>query len=115
MKERKPIRVTILDNSRVNKCEGRCGLDLSAPGRIQSLADLLKKLYGENVCLDYYDLGDSSVENSRLQVPEEARAATSNLPLLLVNGKPRISGYFDLRQIQDVIQAEIEMVSEKGQ
>ena len=115
MKERKPIRVTILDDSCVKRCEGRCGLDLSTPGRIQSISDLLKKLYGENVCLDYHDLGDASVEDPFLTVPEEARPTASSLPLLLVNGKPRISGYFDLRQIQDVIQAEIEMISEKGQ
>lgn len=107
--------MTIIDDSRVSRCEGRCGLDLSAPERIRSIADLLKKIYGDAVRLDYYDVCGSSAEGSRLPLPEEVVAGTWSLPLLLVNGKLRISGYFDLRLMQDVIQAEIEMVSETGQ
>ena len=32
-----------------------------------------------------------------------------SLPLLLINGEPRISGPFDIRMLLDAIEAEIEM------
>jgi disulfide oxidoreductase YuzD len=106
------MQVTILDDSRSEKCEGRCGLDLSSPGRMKSIAELLKKLYGESVQLAYHNLSDSSVEDSHPTIAEEARLDELTLPLLLINGKPRISGYFDFRLMQDVIQAEMEIDSE---
>ena len=76
------------------------------------MAELLRELYGDRVRLGYYDLGDFSagaVEDLRLLMPEDGRPDRWQFPLLLVNGKARISGYFDLRLMQDVIQAEMEM------
>ncbi len=32
-----------------------------------------------------------------------------SLPLLLVNGQPRVSGEFDIRQLLDAIEVEIEI------
>ncbi|OGO09356.1 MAG: hypothetical protein A2Y61_06795 [Chloroflexi bacterium RBG_13_60_13] len=112
MAGQKLIRITIVDDSRGEKCEGRCGLDLSSPEERQDMAELLRKIYGDRVQLDYHDLGDpfpGGVEGLHLPALEEAGSDTWQFPLLLVNGRPRISGYFDLRLMQNVIQAEIEM------
>ena len=112
MKRLKLIQVAILDDSRSQKCEGQCGMDLSSPQELKTIAKLLKKIYGESVQLEYRDLGGSSVEDSLLAIAEQASLDALPLPLLLINGKPRISGYFDLRLMQDVIQAEMEIDSE---
>jgi len=106
------IQITIIDDSRGEKCEGQCGLNLSSPEERRTMAELLRKLYGDRVGIDYHDLGDSSpgsVEGLRLPALLEAGLDTWQFPLLLVNGKPRISGHFDLRLMQSVIQAEMEM------
>ena len=111
LKQQPSIHVTIIDDTRSKKCEGCCGLDLSSPGEIASTTELLKKLYGKGIRLEYLDLGNSSISNSHPEIAEMARL--EKLPLLLINGKPRISGYFDLRLLKDAIQAEIEMNSEQ--
>jgi hypothetical protein len=106
------IQITIVDDSRSEKCQGRCGLNLSSPEERRTMAELLRKLHGDRVGIDYHDLGDSSpggVEGLHLRALLKAGFDTWQFPLLLVNGKPRISGYFDLRLMQGVIQAEMEM------
>jgi disulfide oxidoreductase YuzD len=111
LKRLKLIQATILDDSHSQKCEGRCGMDLSSPRQLKTMASLLKKIYGESVQLKYHNLGTSSVEDSPLAIAEQASLDELRLPLLLINGKPRISGYFGLRLMQDVIQAEMEIGS----
>jgi hypothetical protein len=109
----KLIRITISADSRGEKCEGRCGLNLSSPEERRTIADLLGKLYGDRVQLEYRDLGDPSagdVQDLQLPAPGKEGSDMWQFPLLLVNGRPRISGYFDLRLMQNVIQAEMEMV-----
>ncbi len=112
MESHRLIQITIVDDSRGEKCEGQCGLNLSSPEERRTMAELLKKLYGDRVGIDYHDLGDSSpgcVAGLHLPALMEAGFETWQFPLLLVNGKPRISGHFDLRLMQNVIQAEMEM------
>ncbi len=106
------IRVTIFDHSQEAKCEGHCGLDFSSPEAVDSITELLKKLYGEKVQLDYLDLAEPSISNSHPEIVERIKADNLSLPLLLINGKLRISGYFDIHLLQSVIQAEIEMENE---
>jgi hypothetical protein len=61
--------------------------------------------------LECHDLGTSSVESSLLAIAERASLDGLPWPLLLINGKPRRSGYFDLRLMQDVVQGEMEIES----
>ncbi len=104
---RRPIRITIVDDSAGEKCEGRCGLDFSCPETLESTATFLHRAFGDRVELEFYDLAVPSSQPawvagraSEIQVP---------LPALFVNGKLRISGYFDNQLIQRVIQVEIEL------
>ncbi len=62
--------------------------------------------------LDYLDLAQPSVANSHPEIVERIKADNMSLPLLLINGKLRISGHFDIYLLQSVIQAEIEMENE---
>jgi disulfide oxidoreductase YuzD len=102
------IQVTVFDNSQSEKCEGRCGLDFSAPGALQSITELLNKLYGGRVRLTYLDLAEPSISSAHPEIIERVRVENLSLPLLLVSGKLRISGYFDFRLLQNAIQVETE-------
>lgn len=104
------IRVTVLDDTKAEKCEGRCGLDFSSPEAVESVTELLNKLYGEKVQLQYLDLAEPSTSHSHPEIVERVRTENLALPLLLINGNLRISGYFDIYLLQNVIQAEMEMV-----
>ena len=69
------IQITIVDDSRSEKCEGRCGLNLSSPEERRKMAELLRKLYGDRVGIHCHDLGDSSpgsIEGLRLPALLEA-------------------------------------------
>jgi disulfide oxidoreductase YuzD len=103
------IEVTVLDDSRAEKCEGRCGLDFSSPDTFESTAALLSKLFAGEVRLEYLDLAEPSVTRSHPDIVAGVRQGNLSLPLLLLNGKVRISGYFDIGSLQRVIQTEIEI------
>lgn len=103
------VQVTIVDDAKAEKCEGHCGLDFSSPQALEELAELLNKLYGEDVQLEYLDLDEPSTSLSHPEIVERTRTGNLALPLLLINGNLRISGYFDIYLLQNVIQAELEM------
>ena len=103
------IKVTIFDHSQSEKCEGRCGLDLTSPEVVESVTELLKKLYGEKVQLEYLDLAETSAQSLHPELVEKIRAENLPLPSLFINGMLRISGYFDIYLLQSAIQAEMEM------
>ena len=101
--------MTIVDNSQSEKCEGRCGLDFSLPTTVEFVTEHLKKLYGDSVQLEYLDLAEPSTGSSHPDISEMLGSRDLLLPLLLVNGNLRISGYFDIYILQNVIQTEMEM------
>lgn len=103
------VRVLILDNSQGEKCEVRCGLDWSAPGALEGVKELLQKVYGEKVQVEYFDLADAKIRRLYPEVVKRAKEQKLPLPLLVLNGKIRLSGYFDIRMLQDAIQAEMEL------
>ena len=110
VKRQSKITVTVVDDTTSPKCEARCGLDLSSPDTFKSTTEVLRKLFGARVKLEYVDL--EAIQAGRLaEIGERLEIGELVLPLLLVNGKPRISGYFDLHSLQEVIQAEIEMAA----
>ena len=90
MNNQPQIKVTVFDNSQDEKCQGRCGIDFSSLGTAESVAEHLKKLYGEAVRLEYLDLADPSVSSSHPETAEMIVAQNLLLPLLLINDKLRI-------------------------
>ena len=101
------VIVTVLDDPARPACEARCGLDLSSEGVRRSVAEALRERFGSRVELRYTAPDAPGAAPSG--IARRLAAGDLGLPLLLVNGRPRISGYFDLRALQEVIQAEIEM------
>ncbi len=110
MKRQPRIAVTILDDPARPGCEARCGLDLSSPEVRNSTAQALRRRFGGRVELRY-----TTVQEAGTAAPEAVTEGLGRgdlmLPLLLINGKPRISGYFDLHSLLEVIQAEMEMAA----
>ncbi|RLC96093.1 MAG: hypothetical protein DRI40_04120 [Chloroflexi bacterium] len=103
------IRVTVIDDSQAEKCEGRCGLDLSRRETFISAAEALDRLFAGRVQLQYHELSDPQVGASYPDIAQKVATGSLALPLLLVNGKVRISGYFDIDLMQRVIQTEMEI------
>lgn len=103
------IKVTVVDDPQAEKCEGRCGLDLSSPEVIESTAAVLDKLFPGKVQLEYLDLSNPATSTAHADISERVTSGNLSLPLLLVDGRVRISGYFDIQLLQRVIQTEIEI------
>lgn len=102
------IRVTIYEDSQREQCSGGCGMDCSAAETQQFIKEHLKQLYGEMIKVEHVDLAAPSCDQSHIEFAQSIKARDFMLPLVLINGKPRLSGYFDMRQLKEAIQTEIE-------
>ncbi|MFC1925179.1 hypothetical protein ACFLW2_00600 [Chloroflexota bacterium] len=103
------VQVTVIDDAGADKCDAHCGLEFTSPQVVEQVTELLGKIYGETVQLEYIDLAGSSTGGLYPDMIERVMAGGLSLPLLLINGNLRVSGYFDIHLIQSVIQAELEM------
>ena len=101
------LQVTILHDKTRRTCDAACGVDWSLPASIALARRQIKDRFGNRARLRYFDLSKATpgvVKWDQL-VKEQGLA----LPALLIEGKPRISGDFDYRQLLDAIEAEMEM------
>jgi len=103
------VEITILDDSHPEECQAGCGIDWSSP-EAQALArQQIKNRFGNEIKFSYLKLSNATASGDMLQWEEEIRKKNLLLPLLLLNGQLRISGLFDIRQLLDTIEAEIEI------
>ena len=100
------IQIVILDDSKGEKCEVNCGVDWSSDEAITLAKQRIKDRFGDSARLEYIDLS-KPVNDRALELSQ--RFKDLPLPLLVINGKPRISGQFDIRLLLDAIDAEIEI------
>ncbi|HEX77262.1 MAG TPA: hypothetical protein G4O03_02475 [Dehalococcoidia bacterium] len=108
----RPLRVVIFDDSQGHPgCDAECGLDLRSLRVQQEILERLRQRFGEGVSIEYHDLHDPQIRDQHPDIAERVAAQSLELPLLLINGKPRIAGYFDARMLVDMIEAEMEMGS----
>ncbi|MFH1775536.1 MAG: hypothetical protein ABH839_02600 [Chloroflexota bacterium] len=68
----------------------------------------VKERFGDRVQLEYLDLS-RTVSGDALGVSQLVGAEDPRLPLLVIGGKPRVWGQFDIRMLLDAIEAELEM------
>ena len=101
-------QITIIDKSRQEKCNAGCGEDWSSPETLALARQRIKDRFGDEVQLKHLDLSET-VSNYAPEWNEVIKNKNLALPLLLINGEPRISGEFDMRQLLDAIEAEMEM------
>jgi len=101
------IEATIIADSRFKACATECGIDWSAAGNVTLAKMSIKERFGDRARLDYIDL-PKATDSQRIR-ELKPKIQDLPLPLLLINGHPRIYGEFDIRRLLDVIQAEMEI------
>ena len=104
------IQITIVDDSKGEKCDAHCGVDWSSAEAITLAGQRVKDRFGDKVQLEYFDLA-KPMTNRVLELKQRIRNKNLSLPVLMIDGKPRISGQFDIRRLLDAIDAEIEIKS----
>ena len=103
------IKITILDDSRQKECDAGCGTDWSSAEAIVLASQQIKDRFGDKIQLSYLDLSKAVDNQDAPKWNEEIKNKNLSLPLLLINDHLRISGEFDIRQLIDTIEAEIEI------
>ena len=103
------IHITILNDPRKQECDAACGEDWSQPETIALANQRIKDRFGEKVQLEYLDLPGAAANQQTAKWNRLIKSKNLSMPLLLVNGELRISGQFDIRQLLDVVDAEIEI------
>ena len=103
------IKITIINDSCRQECEAECGIDWSSPEAVALASQRIKDRFGDGVQLAYLDLSKAVANHDALEWSEVIKDKDLLLPLLLSNGQLRISGRFDIRQLLDTIEVEIEM------
>ncbi len=105
------IQIAIVDDSKGEKCEAHCGVDWSSVEAIALASQRIKDRFGDKIQLEYLDLSKPMINHHALELSRRIRNKNLPLPLLLIDGKSRISGEFDIRQLLNAIDVEIEIKS----
>ena len=105
----KDIQVTIINGPARQDCDTSCGTDWSLKESLELAEKQVRNRFGEGVHLTYLDLAGKGKVNSLIEWGEKIENENLSVPLLLVNGHLRITGNFDIRQMLDVIEAELEI------
>ena len=103
------IQITIINDSRQQECGAKCGIDWSFAEDMALASQRTKDRFGDGIKLEYLDLSKALANPDALKWNEVIKSKNLLLPLLLVNGQLRISGQFDIRQLLDAIDTEIEI------
>jgi len=103
------IQITIVDDSKSEKCNAHCGVDWSSPQVIALASQRIRDRFGDKIELDYLDLSKPITNHHTPELNQIARRENLPLPLLVINGQSRISGQFDIRLLLDAIDAELEI------
>ena len=105
------MQKTIVDDSKIMVCDANCGAEWSLAEAISLARQRVKERFGDKVRLGYADLSDPTHAKRSAEFRQRIRDESLSLPLLLIKGKTRVSGKFDIRMLLDTIDAEMEMVS----
>ena len=86
-------------------------MDWSSAEAISLATERIRDQFGDRVELEYLDLSKSVINHRALELSQRIKNENLSLPLLTINGQPRISGQFDIRQLVDAIETEVEIKS----
>ena len=104
------IRVDILEQKENAKlCTENCGVDWLSPQPQQEATERLRHIYRDSVQIHFLDLGNLQVRQEHGQWLKRVEEEGLLLPLLVIDGEVRISGFFDMRMLLDMIEAEREL------
>jgi hypothetical protein len=101
------IKVIVIFDSSIKKCEATCGLNWSSVETFSVLKHRIVERFGSSVELELTDIAGNDTGN--FSIKERIKKEKLTLPVLLIDGIPRISGEFDARQMLDAIEVEMEL------
>ena len=107
------IQIIIINGTTQQECDAHCGEDWSSPETITLAGQRIKDRFGENIQLECIGLSKTIADRQASEWSQAIRDENLSLPLLLINGQPRISGQFDIRQLLDAIDAEIDIGAQR--
>ena len=100
------IKITIVGDGDDRTCTGNCGVDWSSLDSLAAARQEISERFGNRAELEYISLLNAKDSGKIRHVKSLVQGMP--LPVLLANGKPRIAGEFDTRQLMDVIEADLE-------
>ena len=106
------INITIINDSSREGCDVGCGEDWSSPEILTLVRQRIEDRFDDTIQLQYLDLSKVGPDHDALEWNTVIEQKNLSLPLLVINGQSRISGLFDIRQLLDTIEVEIEMGEE---
>ncbi len=106
------IQVSIIDDSKGEKCDAHCGVDWSSVEAFTLASQRIKDRFSDKIQLEYLDLSKPIANRHALELFPGIKNKELSLPLLLIDGKLRISGQFDIRLLLDALNAELELKHE---
>ncbi len=107
MTEPAAVKITIVADSSSQHCSGNCGGDWSFPDALDIARQRVKERFGDRVEIEVIDLPATGDNPGITQI--KTIVQDMPFPVLLANGRPRIAGGFDIRQLLDVIEASLEV------
>jgi disulfide oxidoreductase YuzD len=102
------IQVTILNDPLRQDCDASCGTDWSSLQALDQARKQINERFDREIQLTYLDLTKDTTSSDVLKWNDEIESKNLSLPLLILNGQLRISGRFDIRQLLDIIEVQIE-------
>ncbi len=103
------VQVIVLNDSRIEGCEAACGIDWSDPEALAMAARQVRDKFGEEIQIAFADLSEDGIDPDLVKWSGQAATKNLSFPLLLLNDQVRIAGNFDIRQLLDVIEVEVEL------
>jgi hypothetical protein len=93
------LHIEIISDGHEPLCQSKCGSDLSQPEVKAQVKIELQEKFGDRVKLDYVDIGNGGRQFGEFR----------NFPLLIVNGYIRLCGQFDIRQLMEIVETQLEI------
>ena len=103
------VEINIIDDTSRRDCDIDCGTDWSSQEAVVLADQQIKSRFGTETRLEYIDLSRIVPDDQAAQWRQTIREKSLSVPLLLIDGKLRIAGQFDTRQIIDAVEAEMEL------
>ena len=109
MMTQRTFTVEIVDDTSRRDCDADCGTDWSSPEMVDLAGQQVEQRFGGAATVQYRDLAADELDAGQQEMKQNIRQQGLSVPLLLVNGRLRVAGLFDIRRIVDVIEAEMEI------
>ncbi len=105
----KDIQVRIIDDPSRQDCDADCGTDWSSEESLELARNQVKDRFKGKIRITYLDISGDGTGEYTDEWKEKIERENLSIPLLVLNDRLRISGNFDIRQMLDTIEAELEM------